>query len=143
MALTTMTLKTRIEKGFRTVVTADNHEFVIDQPKPGGIDEAPNPLEYFLSSIGGCICAVGRIIANQQRIKLKSIEATVSADIDKAFLMGKTEDGRSGFTNIDVAIAIDADITKEEKESLLKQIQKRCPVADNILHSSNLHCTLV
>ena len=143
MASTTMKLKTRVEKGFRTVVTTAKHEFVIDQPKPGSIDEAPNPLEYFLASIGGCICAIGRIIANQQRIKLKSIDANVSGEIDKDFLLGVTEEGRAGFTNIVAEVTIDADMTQEEKEVFVKQIQKRCPVADNILNSSNLQCKVM
>jgi uncharacterized OsmC-like protein len=102
----------------------------------GGKDEGPNPLEIFLSSLPACICAIGRIIANQRRIVLRGIEVDVEGDIDKDFLMGKTTEGRAGFTEIRSLVHIDADITKTEKEAFLKEIALRCPIADNMIFTS-------
>jgi len=114
-----------------------SHSFVIDQPKAGGgNDEGPNPLEIFLSSLPACICAIGRIIANQKRIELRGIDVEVEGDIDKDFLLGKTNEGRAGFTEIRSYVNIDADMTKEEKEEFLQEIAKRCPIADNIKEKS-------
>lgn len=114
-----------------------SHPFVIDQPKmAGGNDEGPNPLEIFLSSLPACICAIGRIIAMQRRIKLRGISVEVEGDIDKDFLLGKTTDGRAGFTEIRSFVKIDADMTIEEKEAYLKEIEVRCPIADNIAQAS-------
>ena len=116
-----------------------SHPFVIDQPKAaGGKDEGPNPLEIFLASLPACICAIGRIIANQRRIDLHGMEVEVEGDIDKDFLLGKTANGRAGFTEIKSYVHIDAAMSKEEKESFLKEIAVRCPVADNIKHESVL-----
>jgi uncharacterized OsmC-like protein len=98
----------------------------------GGDDQGKNPLEMFLSSLPACICAIGRIIANQRRIDLRGIEVDVEGDIDKDFLLGKTTEGRAGFTEIRSFVNIDADMTKEEKESFLNDIAKRCPIADNM-----------
>lgn len=124
--------------GFTTKVTCSN-PFVIDQPKGmGGTDEGPNPLEVFLASLGGCICAIGRIIANQRRIELRGIGATVEGDIDKNFLLGKTTEGRSGFTEIRSFVDIDADMSKAEKEEFLKEIASRCPIADNMAQTTVL-----
>ncbi len=110
-----------------------SHPFIIDQPKiAGGNDEGPNPLEIFLASLPACICAIGRIIARQRRIDLRGIEVDIEGDIDKDFLMGKTTEGRAGFTEIRSFVNIDADMTKEEKEAFLKEIAMRCPIADNI-----------
>ena len=122
--------------GFGTRINC-SHPFVVDQPKmAGGNDEGPNPLELFLSSLPACICAIGRIIANQRRINLRGIEVDVEGDIDKDFLLGKTTEGRAGFTEIRSLVYIDADMTKEEKEAFLNDIAVRCPIADNIAQKS-------
>lgn len=138
MALSTIKLSTQMKENFKTEVDCSKH-FVIDQPKAmGGQDLGPNPLEVFLASLPACICAIGRIIANQRRIQLNGIEVDVEADIDKDFLLGKTEEGRAGFTEIRVFVEIDADLTQQEKEDLMADITKRCPIADNIIHTSSI-----
>jgi uncharacterized OsmC-like protein len=132
MAISKIKLNASMGEGFSTKINC-SHSFVIDQPKmAGGNDEGPNPLEIFLASLPACICAIGRIIANQRRIKLRGINVDVEGDIDKDFLMGKTTEGRAGFTEIRSFVQIDADMTLGEKEAFLKEIAMRCPIADNI-----------
>ncbi|MDY0027264.1 MAG: OsmC family protein, partial [Lentimicrobium sp.] len=75
-------------------------------------------------------------IATQRRIPLRGMEVEVEGDIDKDFLMGKTTEGRAGFTEIRSFIHIDADMTLAEKEAFLKDIAVRCPIADNIKFTS-------
>ncbi len=136
MAISTMKVSANMAATFTTQINC-SHPFVIDQPKmAGGNDQGPNPLEIFLSSLPACICAIGRIIANQRRIDLRGINVDIEADIDKDFLLGKTTEGRSGFTEIRSFVSIDADLTKDEKDRFLQDIAKRCPVADNIMLQS-------
>ncbi len=138
MAKSTIKLSAKMGAGFRTEIEC-SHPFVIDQPKAGGgTDEGPNPLEIFLSSLPACICAIGRIIAMQRRFELRGIEVDVEGDIDKDFLMGKTTEGRSGFTEIRSLVRIDADLTEQQKNELLHEIEKRCPIADNMAEKSVL-----
>lgn len=132
MALTKVSVKSVLHEGFKIDVTS-SHNFVIDQPVAGGGTNAgPNPLEVFLSSLAACVCTLGRIIATQRRINLRSIEAHTEGDIDKDFLLGKTTEGRAGFIEIRTIVTIDADLTEEEKVELLHEIERRCPIADNI-----------
>ncbi len=127
-----------MESGYRTEIDC-SHPFVIDQPKmAGGTDEGPNPLEIFLSSLPACICAIGRIVATQKRINLRSINAVTEGDIDKDYLMGKTTEGRSGFTEIRTTVEVDADLTDEEKIEFIDEIERRCPVASNITEKSSI-----
>lgn len=136
MAISEIKVSASMGAGFSTKVKC-SHPFVIDQPKmAGGNDEGPNPLEIFLSSLPACICAIGRIIANQRKIYLRGIEVDVEGDIDKDFLLGKTSEGRAGFTEIRSFVNIDADMTNEEKEKFLNEIAIRCPIADNIAQKS-------
>jgi uncharacterized OsmC-like protein len=136
MAVVNMKVSAKMGAGFSTQINC-SHPFIIDQPKmSGGNDEGPNPLEIFLSSLPACICAIGRIIANQRRFELRGIEVEVEGDIDKDFLLGKTTEGRAGFTEIRSLVQIDADMTKAEKEAFLKEIALRCPIADNMIFTS-------
>jgi uncharacterized OsmC-like protein len=138
MALSQVSVCCEMKQGFRTEVTA-SHNFIIDQPKTlGGTDEGANPLEVFLSSLGGCVCAIGRIIAMQRKMDVRAITCKVEGDIDKSVLMGKSKEGRAGFTEIRTYVNIDADMTLEEKQSYLEEIESRCPIADNILHLSTI-----
>lgn len=136
MAISTITVGSNMGNGFKTEIDCSNN-FIIDQPKAaGGTDEGPNPLEVFLSSLGGCICAIGRIISTQKRLEVERIDVKIEGDIDKDFLLGKTKEGRAGFTEIRAFVDVKADMSHSEKEVFVKEIQKRCPIADNILNTS-------
>ncbi|PID91693.1 MAG: osmotically inducible protein C [Bacteroidetes bacterium] len=142
MAISTLKLNAKMGNSFKTEVNC-SHPFIIDQPEAmGGEGLGPNPMEIFLSSLPACICAIGRIIANQKRIKLNGIKVDLEGDIDKDFLLGKTQEGRAGFTEIRVNVDIDADMSKAEKEDYLKEITRRCPIADNITFTSTIKETI-
>jgi len=142
MAISTLKVGAKMDKGFRTEIEC-SHNFIIDQPRPAGTDEGPNPMEVYLSSIPACICAIGRIIANQKRLPVRSINVKLEGDINKDFLLGITEEGRAGFVEIRTFVEIDADMTKEEKEVYLNDIEKRCPIADNTKFTSTLKTKLI
>lgn len=136
MAISKIKVNAAMGAGFRTKINC-SHPFIVDQPKmAGGNDEGPNPLELFLTSLPACICAIARIIANQRRINLRGVAVDVEGDVDKDFLLGKTTEGRAGFTEIRSFVHIDADMTKDEKEAFLKEVAMRCPIADNIAQKS-------
>ncbi|PVX51984.1 putative OsmC-like protein [Balneicella halophila] len=133
MATSTMKVTATMGSTFKTDIKA-SHDMVIDQPKAaGGSDLGANPLEYYLSGLAGCLCAITRIIANQRKLEVKNMEVNLEGDIDKAFLMGNTEEGRAGFTELRLSVKLDApSLSKDEKEALIHEAEKRCPVADNI-----------
>lgn len=138
MVISTLKVGAKMESSFKTEVFCSKN-FIIDQPKAmGGEGLGPNPMEIFLASLPACICAIGRIVANQKRIKLNGITVDVEGDIDKDFLMGKTTEGRAGFVEIRSYVDIDADLTHQEKEEFLAEVTRRCPIADNMTHTSAL-----
>ncbi len=110
-----------------------NHSVIVDQPKSGGGEDAgPTPLEYFFLSVAGCIATIARIAARQKRIPLRAMEVTVEGDLNVEALMGKNPEAHSGFDGITVRAKIDAEMTQEEKEAFLREVDRRCPVSDNI-----------
>jgi len=125
--------------GMRIDVAAGKHVLIVDQPPAmGGKDEGANPLEYQLVALGGCLGTIAAIIAKQERIDLRGFSVGVEADIDTDYLMGKTTEGRAGFTEIRVEAHIDADMTAEEKKVFLEKIDARCPISDILANNSEL-----
>ena len=110
-----------------------DHVLTIDQPKAaGGEDAGPTPLECLFLSLAACVGSIGRIIANQQKLPLRSMEVRVQGELDVETLMGKSQEHRAGFSGMRVIVKMDADMTKQEKEKFLHDIDARCPVSDNI-----------
>jgi uncharacterized OsmC-like protein len=137
--LSTVKVQGSWKGGYRSDVKGPDHLLIIDQPEAGGgKNEGPNPLEVLLFALGGCLGTIAAIIAKQERIQLRGFETEIEGDVDKAFLMGKTEEGRAGFTEIRVSVKIDADMTDEEKQAFFKRVDARCPISDNMIHETNI-----
>ncbi|HPW56806.1 MAG: OsmC family protein [Thermoanaerobaculaceae bacterium] len=137
MAKSTLRLQAELGERFHTQVSGA-YPFVIDQPKPMGMGAGPNPLDVFLSSLGACICAIGRIIAQQEKLPLRGLKVSLEGDIDKDYLMGQTREGRAGFTEVRTRIEVDADMSQAEKEAFVARIAERCPIADNMVNGTKI-----
>ena len=113
------------------------HTLHIDQPKmSGGDDKGPTPLEYQLVALAGCIGAIARIIAYQRKLPMRGMEVQVSGDVNVDFLLGRTKEGRAGFTGIKALVKIDADMTLEEKKAFLHEVDERCPISESLIHAT-------
>lgn len=125
--------------GMLVEAQAREHEVIVDQPEAGGGKNAgANPMEYLLFALGGCLGTIAAIIANQERINLRGFDVSVDGDYDPAFLLGKTEEGRAGFTEVRIKANIDADMTDEEKQAFLARVESRCPISDNMIYDSKI-----
>ncbi|MCL2062909.1 MAG: OsmC family protein [Candidatus Cloacimonetes bacterium] len=131
-------VKANLGKTYEVELLTRHFTLKIDQPKPSGNDSAPTPLEFLFFAIGACACTIGKILAEQRKIELKSMKVDVDGDIDTDYLLGKTNEGRAGFSNIRLNVEIDANLNKDEKEEFLKEVLRRCPVSDNVENSSNV-----
>lgn len=128
-----ITVDARQLNGFTIESTTRNHKVIIDQPEAGGGQNCgPNPLEYLFFSLAGCVITIGQIIAKQRRLPVRNISVRIEGELDGDVLMGKSTEQRPGFTGIQVITTIDADMTQEEKEQFLRDIDARCPISDNI-----------
>lgn len=115
----------------------------VDQPEAGGgTNKGMTPLEYQLGALASCIITIGLIIAKQKRIDLKGISASAEGEIDYDVLMGKSKEPRAGFYKIKVKVNIDADMSKEEKEAYLREIESRCPIGDNLANTTPVEVVL-
>ena len=140
----TISIEARLDEKFKVEVKAGDRIIYVDQPKAAGGNEAgPNPLEYFFTSLAGCIATAARIVANQKRIKLNGMDMKVEGAFDTDVLLGKSKENRAGITGIKVTLNIDSDMSNEEKEVFIREIESRCPVSDNIANTTPLILELI
>lgn len=143
MSLRTMRVQGQMEQGFAVTMQCGGHTLVMDQPRAAaGTDAGPTPLDVVLAALGGCFGTIGRFLAHQRKIDLRGMRFDIEADYDPDGLLGRNLDVRPGFQAIRLLVDIDADLTTEQKQEFLQEVERRCPLADNLLHGTQLHAQL-
>ncbi len=126
--------------GFNMTVSAGKHRFSIDQPQAGGgNDEGPTPLEYLAGSLAGCLGAIARIMAHQRKIELRGLDFEVEGELDMDGLLGKPTEQRVGFQGFTVKVKLDAALSDEEKKAFAEEMERRCPVSENLSNATPVH----
>jgi len=138
MPLKKVSVMVKQGNGFRTECKVGKHTVIIDQPPPAGADAGPTPLDIQLMALGGCIAAIGRIIASQRKLEVRGFDITVDGEIDTDKLLGKPTDKRVGFSAINVGVKVDADMSAEEKARFVHEIDVRCPISDNLQNTTKV-----
>jgi len=144
MAITkTVKIDAKLLEGYKIEMHAGPFTAYIDQPEAmGGENSAPTPLDYQFFSLGGCLITIAKIAATQKGIELRGISCEVEGGCNTRVLMGKESDDRAGFQAMKVVMDIDADMTREEKEAFIKEVDARCPISDNIFNPTPVEITL-
>ncbi len=124
------------------VVKAQNFDIRISKNDQSPELEGPSPLEYILAGYAGCINAVGKIVAKEQGIVLKSLQVELSATLSLDKYQGKISDERAGFRSIEVVVKPTSDATLEELQNWLKAVENRCPVQDNLTYPTPISVVL-
>ena len=119
-------------------------KFVVDEPATlGGTDQGPNPVEYVLGSLAGCLNVVGHVIAKEMDMPLNGITISIEGDLDPAKFLGMSAEKRAGYNQIRVGIAPDSPADEATKVQWLEAVEERCPVSDNLKNPTNVAITLV
>ena len=116
-------------------------EFRLDSDHPqifAAEDNGPTPVEYVLVGLAGCLTAGIASVAANRGIELRSVKATLEADMDLYGILGIDADVRNGFNGITVNYTIDADASEEDIAAVVAQSQKRSAVFDIITNPTNV-----
>jgi uncharacterized OsmC-like protein len=117
--------------------TSRKTPFILDSDEPQvllGADRGPNPMEYVLTALAGCLTSYLVYHAAARGIAIEEVESHLEGDLDLRGFLGISEDVRNGYENIRVTFKIKADVTKEQLRELVQLAQKRSPVFDTISH---------
>jgi len=122
-----------------TRVSTRGFEFVVDEPESlGGANAGPNPVEYVLGALAGCLNVTAHVVAREMDLDVRDLEIAIEGDLNPATFMGKREDGRAGYQEIRVAVTADADADAETIDAWLAAVEARCPVSDNLRNATPL-----
>lgn len=139
----TVAVESKLNDKFVLESDIRGHRVVIDQPvNAAGTDTGPTPLELLLVSLAGCIGTIGRIVAMQKRLTLRGMTIRVEGELDTDGLLGKPVEGRVGFEGMTISVDVDAEMSNEEKEAFIHEVDRRCPVSENLLNSTPIRIQL-
>ena len=139
----TISVQGGMGNGFAIEMACGNHSVFIDQPRAAfGTDTGSSPLELVLAALGGCLGTIARFLAHQRKIELRGMRFEIEADYDPAGLLGRDNTVRPGFEEVRLRVEIDADLSPEEKLAFLEEVERRCPLVDNLLNGTHLHTEL-
>ena len=109
---------------------ADEHQLLL------GEDKGPNPVEYLLKGLAGCLTSSLIYHAAAKGIEIQGVESRLEGDIDLRGFLGLSDGVPVGYENIRVYFKIDADVSEEQKEELLAMAQKYSPVFNTVSNSA-------
>ncbi len=125
--------------GMKVTAHSGKHEVHMDEPANlGGDDSAMNPVQMLLCSLGGCLIISASTFASQMDIKLNDIRVELEGKLNPAAFLGDDPDARPGFQEISYEIHLESDAPRERLEKMRKEIEKRCPVSDNLANEVSL-----
>lgn len=136
-------VKAKSENKTKTVAQTRDFKIVIDEPELlGGTDDGPNPVEYVLAALAGCLNVVGHIVAQELGFGLNSLAIDLEGDLDPSKFAGKQTTERAGYKEIRVKLIPEANADEQTLNKWLKAIEARCPVSDNIGNATPVKITL-
>lgn len=101
-----------------------------EPPELLGTDKAPNPVEYLLHALAGCVTTGIALQAAVRGIALEEIETHFEGDLDMHGLLGLCDKTRNGFETIRLSFRIKGNAHKEKLEELGRMAIARSPVFD-------------
>ena len=99
-----------------------------------GEDQGPNPVEYVLHALAGCLTTSLVYHAAARGYKITEVESTLEGDLDLHGFLGMDEKVRNGYKNIRVTFKVKGDVPEETLKDLIQVAQARSPVYDIVSH---------
>lgn len=125
------------ESPTKLVAKAGNFKITIDEPTNlGGTDEGPNPVQYVLAALCGCLNVVGHMIADEMGFEIRGLEFEAEGDLNPAKLYGKPGGNRAGYEEIRINMIVDSDADEAILAEWKEEVENRCPVSDNLANST-------
>ena len=118
------------------VLDEDEHQVLL------GEDQGPNPVEYLLAGLIGCLTSSLVYHAAARGITIKGIKSRLEGDIDLRGFLGLSPDVKVGYENIRVYFKIDADLSEAQKEELIQMAQKYSPVFNTVANPTPVSVNL-
>ena len=90
-----------------------------------GHNEAPNPAEYLLHALAGCLTLTIVNVAAARKVELHEVSSTLTGVLDARGAAGIDDSYRNGFERIDVAFSIRGDASPEKLQEIVDRAPSR------------------
>jgi uncharacterized OsmC-like protein len=119
----------------------DSRPFVFDNgeaPVLLGQDKAPNPVEWVLHALIGCMTTTTAYHAASRGIEIRAINSMIDGDLDLRGFLGLSDKVRKGYSEIRVKMRVATSASRETIEALTRMspvfdiVSKSVPVKVNI-----------
>lgn len=128
-----VTVESKNQGTFESKIAIRNHVLISDQPFGfHGENKGPKPSELVLAALAACQETTFRLYAEDMGIKINAISVSLTGIQDLTGFMGLDEKIPAGFSSIEGEVIIDSPATKEDLELLKKQVDRYCPVLDDL-----------
>jgi uncharacterized OsmC-like protein len=109
--------------------------FIVDASEPPvlfGHNEAPNPAEYLLHALAGCLTLTIVNVAAARKVELHEVSSSLTGVLDARGATGLDDSYRNGFDGIDVTFTIKGDASPEKLREVVDRAMARSVVYDMI-----------
>lgn len=143
MDLLTFKAKGNSENKTKTIVETNGFKIIIDEPASfGGTNKGPSPVEFMLAALAGCLNVVGNLVASEMNFIIKDFVINLEGDLNPNKFIGKSDKNRTGYQAIRVKLDVDSDCDSKTLEKWIKEVERRCPVSDNIANATPVKISL-
>ena len=115
--------------------TSRSEPFIVDASEPPvlfGHNEAPNPAEFLLHALAGCLTLTIVNVAAARKVELTEVSSTLTGVLDARGATGLDDSYRNGFERIEVAFTIRGDASPEKLRAIVERAQARSVVYDMV-----------
>lgn len=116
--------------------------FVVDNgeaPVLLGEDKAPNPVEWLLHALIGCMTTTTAYHAAARGIAVEAIDSKIDGDIDLRGFLGLNDEIRKGYS----AIRVNMRVKTKAAAGTIKELTAMSPVFDTVSRSLPVTVTVV
>jgi len=109
--------------------------FEVDASEPPvllGHNQAPNPAEFLLHALAGCLTLTIVNVAAARKVKLTEVSATLTGVLDARGALGLDDDYRNGFSQIRVTYSVKGEASREKLQEIVDRAQARSVVYDMV-----------
>ncbi len=113
-------------------------DIVMDEPPAlGGTDRGPNPMEFVMAALDGCVAVMINLIAGEMNFQFSEMKLKAHGALDVRGLMGTAEVCRH-FQEVTLNVTLKTAESTERLDLLREKVHNRCP-AINLLRDAGVN----
>ena len=139
MKVRTYNAQTKWIEGTKVETKIRKFKVSIDEPlELRGTNTAPNPVEMFLASLGGCVILTYRGYAKKFEVNIEDLVVNLEGDMIPGGWVDEQGRERRGFKQIRYEVQIKTGAPEEKVRKLHKLVEEKCPVSDMLINPTKV-----